>query len=304
LKPKRKPNGYWTKERCAVEAARFSHRQDFADGSASAYVIAKRNGWMDDICQHMTPKANKRIRDVYEIADHRAKVVYVGLTYDVSAREMAHKRSERMRSAFTNGIRVHVLRRGLTEAEAQEAEAFFIEMYRFLGYRLINKHKAGSLGGTARKYTIESCRYEASRYSTRKAFREAAPYAYAMSQRRGWLPDICAHMVRLKRPNGYWTEARILAAARRFPHFTAFSQGGGSAYQAAVRSKLQNRIRSIIGERRKPRGFWSLENILMTASNYKSISEFKEAEPSAYATASYRSWLPDLRAKFEETSHV
>src|SRR3546814_3680839 len=106
LKQKRKPNGYLTQERGAVEAARFSQKQDFAHGSPSAYVISKRNGWMDEICRHMNPKASKLVRHVYEIADHQAKVVYVGLTYDVSAREMAHKRSERMRSAFPNGVRV------------------------------------------------------------------------------------------------------------------------------------------------------------------------------------------------------
>jgi predicted GIY-YIG superfamily endonuclease len=45
----------WTKERVAEEAKRYETKISFKKGSHSAYVIAVRNGWMDEISQHMIP---------------------------------------------------------------------------------------------------------------------------------------------------------------------------------------------------------------------------------------------------------
>jgi hypothetical protein len=47
------PNGYWTKERVAAEALRFESRSAFNKGFGSAYTIAHREGWLDEVCSHM-----------------------------------------------------------------------------------------------------------------------------------------------------------------------------------------------------------------------------------------------------------
>lgn len=54
-----KPHGYWSKERCAAEAKKYKYRGDFQKHSPSAYVIALRNGWLDEICKHMKKKVKK-----------------------------------------------------------------------------------------------------------------------------------------------------------------------------------------------------------------------------------------------------
>ncbi len=48
-----KPAGYWTKERCHEEALKYQFKVDFSKGCTSAYSIAHRNGWLDEICGHM-----------------------------------------------------------------------------------------------------------------------------------------------------------------------------------------------------------------------------------------------------------
>ena len=48
-----KPIGYWTKERCAEEALKYKTRIEFQRGNSGAYRKACKNGWMDDICNHM-----------------------------------------------------------------------------------------------------------------------------------------------------------------------------------------------------------------------------------------------------------
>ncbi len=57
LKAKKRPKGYWTKERCHERALKYTNRTEFARGpDSAAYDYAKRQGWTDDICGHMKMK--------------------------------------------------------------------------------------------------------------------------------------------------------------------------------------------------------------------------------------------------------
>lgn len=55
----RKPKSYWTKERCAEEALKYSSRNELAKKSSATYNFSIRRGWLDEICVHM-PKIAKR----------------------------------------------------------------------------------------------------------------------------------------------------------------------------------------------------------------------------------------------------
>ena len=45
----------WNKEKVAERAMSYMHRVDFQKGHAVAYVTARRNGWLDEVCAHMKP---------------------------------------------------------------------------------------------------------------------------------------------------------------------------------------------------------------------------------------------------------
>ena len=55
----RKPNGYWTKERCHEVALTCSTRNEFRKKFGSVYESARKNGCLDEICSHMKKKINK-----------------------------------------------------------------------------------------------------------------------------------------------------------------------------------------------------------------------------------------------------
>lgn len=67
----RRPNGYWDLERWAEAAAQYLNRVEFSKNAASAYRAANRNGWLEEICRHMAPKA-KRNYWTKEICHHEA----------------------------------------------------------------------------------------------------------------------------------------------------------------------------------------------------------------------------------------
>jgi hypothetical protein len=45
----------WTKTICSELARAYSSRVDFKRGHDGAYQAAAKNGWLDEICRHMTP---------------------------------------------------------------------------------------------------------------------------------------------------------------------------------------------------------------------------------------------------------
>ena len=53
MKELRKPNGYWNFKRCKKEAKKYSSKSLFYKNSKSAYLIARKNDWLKDICTHM-----------------------------------------------------------------------------------------------------------------------------------------------------------------------------------------------------------------------------------------------------------
>lgn len=50
----RKPNGYWTIDRCHLEAKKHQSKPIWREKSVSSYTIAKRRGWIQTCCAHMT----------------------------------------------------------------------------------------------------------------------------------------------------------------------------------------------------------------------------------------------------------
>jgi len=55
---KKKPNGYWNYENCKKEALRYKTKKNFYKNSKGAYNSAKRNKWLNNICEHMIGNKN------------------------------------------------------------------------------------------------------------------------------------------------------------------------------------------------------------------------------------------------------
>ncbi len=86
------PHGHWcVKENVKIAAKKYNTRSEFAKSEDSAaYNSAAKNGWIDEVCGHMRQRGTRHLRCVYEIADHEKRIVYVGLTHDISKRFEHH----------------------------------------------------------------------------------------------------------------------------------------------------------------------------------------------------------------------
>lgn len=82
----------WTKENVEQEAKKYNTRSDFKKGNQSAYVIAVREGWMDDITKHMNYKQIQWTEDM--LRDIASK--YDNLTDFLTKEKKAHYAARRM----------------------------------------------------------------------------------------------------------------------------------------------------------------------------------------------------------------
>ena len=87
---KTKPNGYWTKENVFAEARKYNTRKEFEKGCGSAYVTARRNGWISEMTWFVDGKIKWTKEKVFEEArKYKTKAEFkkcCGRAYQVACR--------------------------------------------------------------------------------------------------------------------------------------------------------------------------------------------------------------------------
>jgi len=151
-------NNNWTLERCKEEALKYDKRNDFKNSAASAYNSSLRNGWIDEICKHMNQGNNpKGYWNNKEICYNEA------LKY---TRKVDLKNGSRQ--AYNSLCKNNWL---------DDACLHMLEIERPDGY-----------------WTLERCKEEALKYTTKTEFKNFSVSAYSISVQKKWISEICQHM--------------------------------------------------------------------------------------------------------------
>lgn len=339
--------GYWTKERCAKEAAKYITKSAFRNGSPGAFSSAYRHGWLDEICQnlkllrtyysieecaeeakkyttktefikkaplhyshairkgflnkicnHMEKQGSplKRAVYVFEFADNYA---YIGLTSNLNRREKEHLTNHS--SAVFRHIQeskcsymFKCLTDYLSKEEAAEIEIDTIIEYAKNGWCILNKKSGGDLGSKIRKYTKQYCKEITSQYSDKRIFQNLNPYFYRYISKRGWLDELCSHMVNQKKKNGYWTKARCKEAAEKFNKRIDFQKGNPAAHSAAFKNGWLDEVCSHMSYNEFEPTKWTKQICAELAKQYKTRGKFKANNSSAYKIALRHKWLDEI----------
>ena len=192
-----KPRGYWNKERCAKEALKYKNTTEFVENCKSAYAIAWKNNWLEEITNHFEVRGSthKRFIYAYEFPDNH---VYVGLTYNIKERELSHnKKGSVFEHAKATGIEpvfVQITQEPVPVEKAIELEEYYLNEYISKGWTKLNKVKTGSIGGNTLMWDYESCKKEALNYNYKSDFKKAKAGAFSAAWRLGFLEEICSHM--------------------------------------------------------------------------------------------------------------
>jgi|SRR3972149_2806589 len=281
---KKKPNGYWTKEKCLEEALKYRTKTDFAKKSSGAYDSVYRNKWVEECCSHMEILGDlyKRLIYVAVFADNH---IYVGLTGNPNKRFDEHLTDNRC-IVYKHINRTELkpkfikLTDYLDNENASIQEGVFKEKYEKEGYVILNIAKTGSLGSAPRKWTKEKCTEEAKKYESRSEFKIKNNSAYSAVIRNNWGDDCCKHMVRRKKPNGYWNiKENCINVALQCESRTEFIQKYPRAHDYACKNKW---LEEICSHMKLLKEIWTFEKIYNIAKNHKTLFEFRTKNKRDY----------------------
>lgn len=200
----KKPNGYWTLERCHAEALKYETKSAFELGASSAYRIGKRNKWFDQICGHMVSGKRKPRKWSFEQCRSEA------LKYET--------RSEFRKNAASG-------------YQAAHENKWLDQICGHMHKPDLTKH-----------WTFDRCQEEALKYETKSAFERGTRGAYNAARKKDWLDQICGHMLDVYKPRGHWTFERCQAEALKYETRKSFELGTISAYQTARRNGWLDQI--------------------------------------------------------------
>ena len=85
-------------------------------------------------------------------------------------------------------------------------------------------------------WTKEKCGEDALKYKSKSEWKANSSHAYAKSRDNGWLKELTAHMILLKKPSGYWTKERIIEDAKKYNKLSDWQECSGSAHTLACKN--------------------------------------------------------------------
>ncbi|MCK4528868.1 hypothetical protein KAW18_15980 [candidate division WOR-3 bacterium] len=234
------PPRSWTRSKILEIAKKYKRRSEFQEKALPAYTVARKNGWLDDVCSHMETTGNLILRQIYAIVSEDLKRVYVGLSFDPHARYQEHKvRGRQYVKDIINVRHELVILTGLLQVdEAAVKESEFIENYREAGYDVVNSIAGGGLGSTPYKWTKETVTAEAQKYVTRTEFQGHAAGAYNVASRSGWMDEIFRNhenngYSQIRGPERKWNWETVSKLAKNCKKRVDLKRKSSSAYAAA-----------------------------------------------------------------------
>ena len=294
---------HWTKENCQKEALKYNTRSLFEKGNLGAYTKARRQNWLDDICQHMDfrQRGAKGKKKVYLLIWTEENMVYIGITNNPKRRitdHLANSSNHKVRKLISSGSNpsVEIVSDWLNFKDIVQAEQELIAKYKSEGWEVLNLAKGGALGGITIKWTYELCKQQALKYTSRGAFEENESGCYKAAVRLGIYEEICSHMNYIKLPNHFLTKEKCSEIAKLYKSRKEFSDSNGGAYNKSLKNGWLDEVCQHMEVRKKKHGHWDKENCKIEAFKYSTRGEFNKYSASCYGAAKKNGWLDEICA--------
>jgi hypothetical protein len=303
----KKPNGYWTRERCEAESRKYQSKKEFVKGCSAAHHAAVVNGWLDDFIWLIDKRFDiikGKVDSVYVYIFEETKTAYVGRTLirRQKKRDKEHIFNIEADNVARYAKKIHVpvppmkiIETNLTLEEGQDREDYWRKWYEQQGYTMLNRIATGkgkgSLGGISHgKWNRRTCREEALKYNSSSEFEVNSSSAYAAALRNGWLKDYSWFAV-LKRK---WDKDICLKEAQKYTTRGDFFNGCRGAYIKSLREGWIDEFTWLHSHQTKPAGFWdNYEHCYEEAKKYKNRRAFLKGCSGAYTKALKNGWLND-----------
>jgi predicted GIY-YIG superfamily endonuclease len=242
-----KPNNYWTYENCKQEALKYNTRTEFRKKCSWGYIKAKRNNWLDEICQHMIIII--RTKKVWTLEECKQEALKYTTKYDF--RTKSNKIYDiAQRNKWLNEICQHMI--------------------------IIKKSK----------WTKEICLENALKYDNRFDWRINEKTIYNAASKNGWMKDCVKHMKTFQKEI-FWTKEVCMIDAKKYNRPSDW-QKNSAGHQIAWKNGWLEECCKHMTEKSIS---WTIEKCIASALKYPTRTDWWLNERSAYSTAVAKGWL-------------
>ena len=149
----------------------------------------------------------------------------------------------------------------------------------------------------------ENVLIEAKKYNGRSEWMRGSSSSYSSARKNGWVDEATAHMKPIRKPIGYWeNKEKCLEEARKHKKITEWQRASSTSVNSARRNGWFDECTAHIKRTRKPHGYWSVkENVLTEVIKYDTTSEWQRISSASYKTARKNGWYDEATAHIKRT---
>ena len=281
----------WTYEVCYAEACKFSSQMAFMKASPDAYNVSQKKGWIDEwfsnspdyqkseflIAKESCIEKSKKYSSFKDFKEKEPKA------YNLAQMHKWLKEMIWLKKAKISREEVFIIAHKFKYASEFKRE--YPSHYAFARRTGILKELA-FIPKNISKWTYETCKTEALKYTCQIEFRKACPIAYNKSLRNKWINDWLPKNVIIR------SDEELLEIAKQYDNINDLRKKNDSLYCLILKRGLIERT-GLQYLRRK----WTDEKVRKEATHYETRNAFQKGSKGAYNYALKNKMLDELFPK-------
>ena len=307
---RRKPDGYWTLERCREVWRSCSTITEFARKHSGAYDWVYKRGLLDEIRKDLSlvykkphwtlDRCRKAWRSCSSISEFisKYKSAYCAVSRKGWRDEMRKDFPEAKKFAYwslENCRKAWKTCSSISEFVEKHSAAYSaVQRNDWLNQMRADFPNAQKQGGY---WTLETCRDAWSCYKTISEFAAKNAPAYTAVKKNGWLKEMRESLESSRVPEGYWTLKRCKELWGACDSIADFIKKHPTAYAAVCRKGWGAKMRRDLPDSRAPNGYWTRARCRRAWRSCSSITEFVEKYSAAYTVVKRSGWLDAMRSE-------
>lgn len=293
----KKPQGYWTKEKCTEEALKYKSRIEFRLNSFNVYETSKRNNWIDDICIHMINKIKPIGYWTKELCQNEALKYTIRNEFKLNSGGAYYFS---LKNKWLDEICIHMPIIGNKYLRCIYAYEFNDnKVYVGLTFNLKKRNiqHLNNIKSQVYKHII-NCNNnyiikQLTEYINVDDAIKMEEYYVNFYKENGWYILNKANTGAIGGNELKWTKEKCIEEALKYDTKNEFRLNSLS-YNTARREKWLNEICKHMIMIHKPKGYWSKYQCHIEALKYSNRSDFMKNSVSAYSISHKNKWLTDI----------
>jgi len=144
-------------------------------------------------------------------------------------------------------------------------------------------------------WSYNRCKEEALKYDKKSDLSKNSPSAYSSIRLHGWLDELCSHMIKLRKSNGYWTYDKCQEETLKYNNLKDFMNDSCGCYYKCYKNNWLEELCTHMNykKRKSPNFNWTKEECKEEALKYNNRYDYCRYTGS-YKIALKNKWLNDI----------